>query len=70
MSGPPEHLPATVEGMATEEDAYGDGLDGMAQPVVPEAEAPSAKRELEGKDLDEQKAKQQKTWMDSPSKAV
>lgn len=49
----------------------------MAQPVLPPLEEPEgpevskgAKRELEDKDLDEQKAKQMRTWMDSPSKAV
>ena len=53
----------------------GEGAHEMAQPVipVPEVEAPGAttgtKRELDVKE-EEQKAKQLKLWMDSPSKAV
>ena len=63
MSEPAAELPVP-EGMSAEASESGQ----MAEPVetVPE----SHKRELEDKDMDEQKAKQQKIWMDKPSKPV
>ena len=66
MSEPPAELPVP-EGMPAEASEAVPEAE-MAQPVEPGPE--SHKRELEDKDMNEQKAKQQKIWMDKPSKPI
>lgn len=69
MSGAEEHPSTTAEGIATEGTPR-PSLDGMAPPRLPEPEAHGATREHEPGEDDEHKAKQARTWMDSPSRAV